>query len=149
MTEVQSIIKPELNSLIDKIEDFMVNDMVASGEFEILEAPVKHTFTKGMYAREITMKPGMRITSKIHLTDHQFIISQGVAVVYDGESSQVLVAPYHGVTKAGTRRVLMIPDESPVDCIWTTFHPAVEGESTVEQIEERIIEKHTNRLLTN
>lgn len=149
MNAVQSIVPKDVNDFIDAVENAMINDMVASGKFEVTEAPVKHIFTDGLYAREITMRPGLRVTSKIHLTEHQFIISQGVAMVYDKDGEHILEAPYHGVTKAGTRRVLYIPEEAEVDCIWTTFHVLKDGEKTVEQIEERIIEKHENKLLNN
>jgi len=142
-----SVVPKNVNDFIDKIEEAMVNSMVASGKFEFQEAEVKHTFTPGMYAREITMKPGQRITSKIHLTEHQFIISQGSVVVYDGTGEMLLEAPYHGITKPGTRRVLWIPEEFGVDVIWTTFHVLKDGETTVEQIEDRILEKRINPLL--
>lgn len=132
--------------LIDAVESVMLNDMVQSGEFEVITFPVKHTFTPGIYAREITMKPGSRLTSKIHKTEHQFIISQGCAVVFQDGEQVLLQAPYHGITKPGTRRVLLIPDDAEENCIWTTFHFNPDDED-VEQIEERIIEKHDNPLL--
>lgn len=148
MTELQSIVNPEVNNLIDRVEDEMINGMVASGEFEVFEPPLRHIFTPNLYAREITMKPGLRITSKIHLTEHQFIISQGKAIVFQNGKQVILEAPYHGITNAGTRRVLLIPEDSEVDCIWTTFHFINDGE-TIEDIENRIIEKHDNPLLGN
>ncbi len=148
MQEVQkSVIPKETNDFIDAIEEKMLNEMVESGEFEVVDFPVKHTFTNGLYAREITMKQGARITSKIHLTEHQFIISQGCAIVFDNGEEMLLEAPYHGVTKKGTRRVLMIPEDAEVPCVWTTFHPNPNNEN-LEQIAGRIIEKHDNPLLT-
>lgn len=147
MNETFSVITKDTNDFIDAVESKMINEMVASGKFEIKECPLKHTFTNGVYAREITMEQGMRITSKIHTTEHQFIISQGCAIVYDNGEELFLEAPYHGITKAGTRRVLMIPEDAELPCIWTTFHPNPDNES-LEQIEERIIEKHNNPLLT-
>lgn len=149
MQEVQSIVKPELNNLIDRVEELMINKMVASGEFHLIdpEENVVHLFTPGIYTREITMYPGQRITSKIHKSEHQFIISQGLAVVYDEEGSHILSAPYRAVTKAGTRRVLLIPEECEIPCIWTTVHAIKDGENTVDRIEDRIIEKRSNPLL--
>lgn len=153
MVETQDILKstPILHDLVDAVEKRMVDELVGSGQYKFIEPNenVTHTFTPGMYAREITMFPGDRITSKIHLTEHQFIISQGIAIVYDMEGSHILTAPYHGVTKVGTRRVLLIPEESPVPTIWTTFHPLMEGETTVQQIEDRIIDRRVNTLLDN
>lgn len=136
-----SVIPKEENDLIDAVELELVN-MIESGEFVAKEFPLKHIFTDGLYAREITMCAGDRLTSKIHLTEHQFIVSKGRLLVRNGDEEIEIVAPYHGITKAGTRRVLYIIE----DTVWTTFHANPNNE-TVEQIEDRILEKHTNKLL--
>jgi hypothetical protein len=116
--------------------------MAESGEFKKGDFPLKHIFTDGLYAREITMYAESRLTSMIHLTDHQFIVSKGRVLVYNGGEEIEIVAPYHGITKAGTRRVLYAIE----DTIWTTFHANPNNE-TVEQIQDRIIEKYENKLL--
>jgi mannose-6-phosphate isomerase-like protein (cupin superfamily) len=143
-----SSVSTKLNEVIDSVEKIMLGKMLESGEFELIDCPLKHFFTNGLYCRQITMKPGARITSKIHLTEHQFLISQGIAIVYDGDNVEVLTAGHHGITKAGTRRVLIIPDGSPEPCIWTTVHPNPNNEN-LQQIEDRIIEKHDNLLLND
>lgn len=140
-----SLVSKEVNDFVDKVEYHMVNDMVDSGEFEVIDCPVKHTF---LYAREITMPAGSRVTSKIHKTKHYFEVTKGTVTVrtfVGGNFSDVVIkAPYRGVTEPGTRRVLLIGDES--DCVWTTFHKIDEGEK-LEEIEDRIIEKHINNLI--
>ncbi len=136
-----SIISKEENDLVDAVELELIR-MVESGEFKTAEFPLRHIFTEGLYAREITMYAESRLTSKIHLTDHQFIVSKGRVLVYNGGEEIEIVAPYHGITKAGTRRVLYVLE----DTIWTTFHANPNNE-TVEQIENRILEKYQNKLL--
>ena len=61
----------------------------------------------------------------------------------DKGKEEYLQAPYIGVTQPGTRRVLYIWEDS----IWATSHPNPDNEN-LEQIEERIIEKHDNPLLS-
>lgn len=114
-----------------------------------------HRFTDGMYIREIFMPAGSLITSKIHKTEHPYIVSYGkVAVSIDSEDWNEIIAPYTGITKPGTRRVLYIIE----DCIWTTFH-RIDGmkseynelgdegkESIVKEIEEKLLEPHVNYL---
>ena len=75
-------------------------------------------------------------------------------VCIDGGEWVELTAPYTGITKPGTRRVLYILE----DCVWTTYHPyktikGTEGALTeseqlkiIDKIENRIIEKHHNAL---
>lgn len=131
---------------IDKAELAMVQN------FDPVDCPLKHTFTPGMYAREITMPAGTLLTSKIHKTEHQFIVSEGVLSVFNAENNETIQieAPYHGVTKPGTRRVIFIFE----DTIWTTFHPLPfivgnETEKDVEWIEDILIEQRQNMLLVN
>ena len=114
-----------------------------------------HMFTDGMYIREIFMPAGSLITSKVHKTEHPYIVSYGkVAVSIDGDDWDEITAPYTGITKPGTRRVLYILE----DCIWTTFHRVDnmkseyndlnddEKENIVKEIEEKILEPHVNYL---
>ena len=114
-----------------------------------------HMFTDGMYIREIFMPAGSLITSKVHKTEHPYIVSYGkVAVSIDSNDWDEITAPYTGITKPGTRRVLYIIE----DCIWTTFHRVDdmkseyndlnddEKENIVKEIEEKILEPHVNYL---
>jgi len=110
--------------------------------FEPREFLVVHRFTPGLYAREIFMPAGSIITSKIHRTEHPYVISQGrVSVFIEGKGWEQLSAPHTGITKPGTRRLLLIHE----DTVWITFHPT--ELETVEEIEAEIIEPHTNPLL--
>jgi len=108
-----------------------------------------------MYIREIFMPAGSLITSKVHKTEHPYIVSYGkVAVSIDSNDWDEITAPYTGITKPGTRRVLYIIE----DCIWTTFHRVDdmkseyndlnddEKENIVKEIEEKILEPHINYL---
>lgn len=106
-------------------------------EEQQVECPLIHTFTKGLYSRQINMPKDSYIISKVHKTQHQFVVSQGVVDVYnvvDGTCERI-IAPYSGITEPGTRRLLYICE----DTIWTTFH--VTDKTTPEEVEEEIIEK--------
>lgn len=98
-------------------------------------APVEHFFTPGLYCRRIEMPKGSLITSKIHRTEHPYFVLAGKAAVWDGENGvQIIKAPYFGITKPGTRRVLLIGE----DCTWITAHPT--AHTDVALIEADIIE---------
>lgn len=119
-------------------------DGVEQRMLEVYESVIpenRHTFTPGMYARTICMLAGEMYTSKIHLTQHQYIIQCGCVSVWTKEHGVVtLRAPYHGITTPGTRRILYIH----TDCVWTTFHPNPTDETDLEKLEKLIIMKHTN-----
>lgn len=109
---VESRLKSEAWAAIDQLEE-------EASKLEQVDLPVSHVFTPGLYTRSIYMPAGVKLTSRIHLLEHPFLISKGIVSVWDGETGWVkLTAPYMGITKPGTRRVLLIHE----DTIWTTFH---------------------------
>lgn len=117
-------------------------------QFPVVRMPVIHRFTPGLYAREIFMPAGTLLTSKIHKTEHPFVVLSGVARVYiPGQGVVELAGGHVGNTQAGTRRLLYVVE----DCRWITFHPlssmedeqraaGATEESMLALIEERIIE---------
>lgn len=109
----------------------------------IIEFPIIHRFADGLYIREIFMPAGSLLTSKIHKTEHPFIISKGKVNVWIDGVVHTYEAPYCGITKPGTRRVLYILE----DCVWTTIHRNDDNERDPLVIENRIIEAHDNELL--
>ncbi len=100
-----------------------------------VDLPLNHVLTPGLYLREVLLPKGTLLTTRIHLTDHPFIISAGVVSVWDDERGVVtLRAPHTGVTKAGTRRILYILE----DCIWSTCHTREDHETDPDEIVRRI-----------
>lgn len=138
----------ENDSRIDELEATIIQEVDS-----LIDAPLVHKFTDGMYIREIFMPAGSLWTSKIHKTEHPYVVSYGkVAVSIDADEWYEITAPYTGITTPGTRRVLFILE----DCIWTTFH-RIDGmksefndlseeeiKEIVEGIEDKILEPHIN-----
>ncbi len=111
--------------------DRLESDMLTMPQ---MECPVEHRFTPGMYIRQIFMPAGALVVSKIHKTEHPFVISMGDVSVWTHEDGVVrCTAPYTGITKPGTRRLLYMH----LDTLWTTFH--VTDLTDVDEIEREII----------
>lgn len=108
-----------------------------------VECPLVHRFTKGLYIREVTMPAGTVVSTKIHKTEHPFIISKGKVNVMIGDEIITLEAPYCGITQPGTRRLIYILE----DTVWTTIHRNDDDCTDLEEIEIRLIEPHDNPLL--
>ena len=127
--------------VIDRVESDLLAEIEAGAP--VLVAPVREYRVPGLYAREITLPKGSKLTSMIHLTEHLFTISKGkVAVISENEGTVIYEAPFTGITKPHTRR-LLCPIE---DTVWTTYHLAADDETT-EQIADRILDKRANPLL--
>lgn len=102
---------------------------------------LRHIFTPGLYVRELTLPRGSIVVTKIHNTEHPFVVSKGVVRVFvEGIGWQTITAPYLGITKPLTRRVALVVE----DCVWTTFHPT--DKTTPEEVEAEIISPR-NQLL--
>jgi hypothetical protein len=109
-----------------------------------IECPLTHRFTPGMYIREIFMPKGSIVTSLLHLTTHPFFIMKGdVNVYYPGLPVERYIAPYTGVTKAGTRRLLFNNE----DTVWITCH--ITDLTDPDEIMESITSNDFNPLIDN
>lgn len=102
--------------------------------------PLKHTFSDGIYIREIFMPKGMIITSALHKTNYPYFVLEGDLSVITTEGLLRIKAPYWGVTKAGTKRILYIHE----DTHWITLHAT--DETDVEKIREEITVKNYDDL---
>jgi mannose-6-phosphate isomerase-like protein (cupin superfamily) len=127
------IVKNVTTTSIDELEATMLDS------FPLVNCPVRHHFTDGVYVREVFLPKGTLATSKIHKTEHQFFILKGECIVWIDGVEKILKAPYIGITKAGTQRVVY----ASKNLVWATSH-ANPNNKTAEQIEDEIIEKHDN-----
>jgi len=82
------------------------------------EGVVTHAFADGQYIRTIVMPKGLTLVSKIHNKNHPFFIMKGECSIYTEKGLEKIKAPYHGITKAGTQRLMHIHEE----CTFITVH---------------------------
>ena len=82
------------------------------------EGAVTHNFADGQYIRQIVMPKDLVVSTKIHTKNHPFFIMKGEASIYSDNGVERIKAPYHGITEAGTKRVLHIHEE----CTFITVH---------------------------
>ena len=79
---------------------------------------VTHDFADGQYIRTIVMPKGLTGVSEIHNKNHPYFIMKGDVTVFSEKGAERIKAPYHGITLAGTQRLLYIHE----DCTWVTVH---------------------------
>ena len=100
---------------------------------ELLECPLEHTFPDGLYVRKVKMPAGAIFTSRIHACENALFILSGKAVVMSENEGQVIYkAGDNVITKPGTRRLLLILE----DTIWATVHPNPDNVQDVPTLEE-------------
>ena len=100
--------------------------------------PVKHTFMGGCYIRELFMPKDQLAITKIHKQDNPFFIMKGDFSILTENGVSRIKAPYHGLTKVGTRRIMYIHE----DTVFITVHSM--KKTTVKKAEEQIFAEDFN-----
>lgn len=103
--------------------------------FDGSEYPLKHSFGKGCYVREINVPAGNMVITKIHKHDHPCFVLKGECSVFTEDGLKRIKAPTYFITPAGTKRVVYVHK----DTVWVTVH--VTNETDLEKIEDEIIAK--------
>lgn len=99
------------------------------------QAPLRHHFAPGQYAREIYLKKNTLTGGRIHRHAHVNVLSMGRCLVYTEFGTELLIAPETFVSRPGTKR-LVLPLE---DVVWTTFHANPTDSRDIPWLEDQII----------
>ena len=100
--------------------------------------PVKHSFADGCYIREIFNPANELLITKIHKKNHPFFLTQGEMSILTELGIEHIKAPYNGITKAGTKRIIY----THTDCVFITVHAT--QQTDINKIEEEVIAKNFN-----
>ena len=126
----------------DKIVDFekkLLKNPRALSKKEIhLTNPVKHSFADGCYIREIFNPAGELIITKIHKKEHPFFLLEGKMSILTEDGVKHLEAPYHGITKPGTKRIIY----THTNCVFVTVHATEKKD--IKEIEKDVIADNFN-----
>jgi|TARA_R110000744_G_C19347936_1_gene560128 hypothetical protein len=97
--------------------------------------PVKHTFSDGVYVREMFIPKGMMLVGKIiKQTHHIFLMSGKIAIITeDGE--KIMQGPCSIVAKGGTKRV----GYALTDVVWINVHPNITDTQDLDRLEQDVI----------
>lgn len=134
-TDERIVLDGDAMAFIDRVEAALM-------KFPQLALPTGHGFLQNQYVRQMIAPAGALITSVIHAIENPFFLSKGRCVTWSKEEGvQVLQAPYCGVTKPGTRRIIYVLEE----IVWTNVW-AIKA-TNVQEAEEQILIKYTNPLL--
>lgn len=100
---------------------------------EQIDVPIKHYFSQGVYAREMTVPKGATVVGKIHKYQQLNILSAGEVSVVTDDGVQRVKAPFTIVAPAGSKRAFYAHEDS----VWTVIHGT--EETDIEKIELQFI----------
>lgn len=100
---------------------------------DTVELPVKHHFSRGVYARELFIPKGTTLVGKIHKFSQVNIVSKGDISVLTEDGIKRLKAGDHIVSAPGIKRAGYAHE----DTIWTTVHGT--HETDLDKLEDELI----------
>jgi len=119
---------------IAKIKDFLLDPTFEANK-DALEWPLKHSFSDGIYSRELTIPKGGLVIGKIHKHKHHNFLLQGeIVIITEDGGIELLKAPCTIVSNPGTQRIGYALKKT----VWATVHL---NESNTQDL--ALIEKDT------
>jgi len=135
---------------VERIENLLINsnspDIFVGNSDEL---PLKHSFSDGIYTREIFIRKGMLAIGKIHKSDHTFFLMKGKLLLCTEEGVKEIEAPFYGNAIAGTKRVAVALE----DTVFVNVHPNPNNITEIEKLEDIFVvssyEEYENYKLLN
>tara|TARA_R110000782_G_scaffold92486_1_gene175870 strand:- start:1180 stop:1635 length:456 start_codon:yes stop_codon:yes gene_type:complete len=124
------LLKSEVNisNGIEEIKQFLLDPGA-----EQIELPLKHSFSPGIYARELEIPEGTLLIGKIHKhRHHNFLMKGEIIVITESGGMELLQAPLTIVSEPGTQRV----GYALTDTLWTTVHTNESNTEDLKVLEE-------------
>ena len=126
--------RKEFRTKVSELEGILVQSGVCDTGKDLNKTnPVKHTFADGCYIRQIYNPANEIIITKVHKKEHPFFLMKGKMSILTEEGVEHIKAPYQGITKPGTKRVIYTHEE----CVFITVHAT--DKVTVEDVEEEVV----------
>ena len=138
MTEVAEIEKETIREKILDFEEILKEHPdVFLGD--TINCPLKHSFSDGIYVREIFIPKGTVLTGKIHKHAHpNFLMMGEVSVITEEGGRERLKAPMSMISPPGTKRVVF----AITDVIWITIHHNPKNHTNLDKLEDMVIAKN-------
>jgi len=121
---------------VEYIENLLLNSdspNIIKGDSD--ELPLTHSFSEGIYTREIFIKKGMFVIGKIHKFDHTFFLMKGKLLLCTEDGVKEIEAPFYGNSTAGTKRFAIALE----DTVFVNVHPNPNNIREVEKLEDSFV----------
>jgi len=121
------------NSMYEQFESGNKNVVVGNSDM----FPLNHSFSEGVYIREMLMPKDGLIVGKIFKCSHHFILLKGkLLITMTGEETKIHTAPSWFTCTSNVRRVLL----SLEDSVFMNVLPNPNNETNIDILEERLLE---------
>jgi hypothetical protein len=135
----QMMFLPDGSNFIEEVER-IEKTLIDSGSPDVIVGnsdafPLKHSFSEGIYVREMFLQKGMFVIGKIHKLDHTFFILKGKLLLADKDGVREIEAPFYGKATSGTKRVAIALE----DTIFVNVHPNPNNTKEIDVLEDTFV----------
>ena len=125
--------RSKILTLEKELMKYVDGENVVAGDTKIF--PLKHTFTDGIYIRQMSMQKGSAVIGKIHKNPHVWFLLSGSLSIATETSSEDYEAPCYVEAPAGSKRVIFAHEDS----VWVNVYPNPTNTRDLKKLEETII----------
>ena len=129
------LINTEFINKVETLENAMLNSddiRIAKGNSDMF--PLKHSFSEGVYIREMFMQKGGLVIGKLYKISHTWFLLKGELEVATDEGLNYYIAPCYVHAPEGTKRVLHAVE----DVIFVNVYPNPDNITDIEQLEDML-----------
>lgn len=118
---------------VERIEELLISsnspDIFIGNSDEL---PLTHSFSEGIYIREIFIKKGMFAIGKVHKLNHTFFLMKGKMLLHSERGVEEIEAPYYGNSSAGTKRFVIALE----DMVFVNVFPNPNNIKEIDKLED-------------
>ena len=129
------LINTEFINKVETLENAMLNSddiRIAKGNSDMF--PLKHSFSEGVYIREMFMQKGGLVIGKLYKISHTWFLLKGELEVATDEGLNYYIAPCYVHAPEGTKRVLHAIE----DVIFVNVYPNPDNITDIEKLEDML-----------
>lgn len=97
--------------------------------------PLKHSFSDGIYTREMFLPKDTFAIGKIHKIDHTWFLLKGSLLIATQDGVEKVVAPFQGNSKAGVKRAVYVLEDS----IFVNVFPNSGNVKDIDELEKTFV----------
>jgi len=130
-----ALAKKEFINKVEDLQESMLNsnsELIAKGNSDMF--PLKHTFAKGVYVREMFMQAGGLVIGKVHKNDHIWFLLSGELEIATENGAELFIGPCYVKSPAGTKRVL----HAITDSVFVNVFPNPNNITDIEELENNL-----------
>jgi hypothetical protein len=130
--ESKALSNQEFKSIVVDLENKLLasdNPLVVKGNSETF--PLTHSFSEGVYIREMSMRQGGLVIGKIHNKSHTWFLMKGSIIVANENGVEKYTAPTYVNAISGAKRVIQALEDS----VFINVHPNPDNITDITELE--------------